>query len=109
MKLSTAIREGSKDTLPAKGDILKIEGEWIYACAFGAALYAKIGLEAMLNKDNLSLDDMLDIHFPEVANIVVERENEWDSLSLWQIVTRMNDKGGKSREAIADYVEWLGY
>lgn len=109
MKLSQAIREGAKDTLQAKGDILKIEGEWVYACAFGAALYAEIGLDAMLGKDNLELDDMLDIYFPEVANIVFEFEDKIGSLSLWQIVTRMNDNDGKPRETIADYIERLGY
>ena len=107
MKLSEAIRLGS--TLSPQGMGMYEDGEG-RRCALGSAL-AAIGESALSDGiDNISIDNLISIHWPHVDDLL------YDGISMCPddcgatcselgcLIVHLNDEHGWSREQIADYI-----
>lgn len=115
MRLSEAIREGSKDTRPAYG---WLGDGYVDACAMGAALIAT-GVE-WIGKGRAHIIEVYRLYFRQawnlymsdcplscgwMANAIVDQHGNRYASSILNIVTHLNDDHRWTREAIADWVQ----
>lgn len=114
MKLSEAIREGAKLRPQGYGFYFGIhfDDEQLCSCALGAAL------ESVYGNDAPSLAEMLGDNAVEemFARFAINRLERFDNPArpgmrgpLWDVIIQLNDRQCWSREAIADWVESIGY
>lgn len=102
MKLSTAIREGSKLRPQGFGNYFGMSpshpANILCSCALGAAY------EAVSHKTGDMRDVEIETVFPVLSEIIIGTGD-----TLLGIIVELNDEERLSREAIADQVEAWGY
>lgn len=109
MKLSEAIRCGAAETEQAFGKFLNCDDGHVTCCALGAAAYCfgkdvpNLSCEIYYTiKEHVGVDLLDDIR---VAHPI----DEGSTGDLEGIIIELNDTHHWSREAIADWVESVGY
>lgn len=106
MKVSEAIREGSKISLPGKYKLVRrLNGE-VYACALGAAYLGSIGTTEVPDPTGYTV---LSTTWPELDTTKVDIGGSLGTTSLLSAIIYKNDREDMPREAIADWLEGLGY
>jgi hypothetical protein len=117
-KLSDYLLEGAAATLPTQNQMLNRRAPGfgpVYACAVGAACYAKdpAGSLSKLMYSTATLPKAAAELFPELAEFVYYQfpgdEDGPSRLRLGSLIVNLNDVYGKPREEIAAIVKELGY
>jgi hypothetical protein len=108
MKLSQAIREGAKHHEQHFHSMFQHRNRQIVrSCAFGAAIVGLFGVQRAY--DNMMLSDIeretgAPLHSALATNPVTGVEDE-----LSEVIIALNDQQRWTREAIADWLESIGY
>lgn len=115
MKLSTAIREGSKLRPQCFGFFYHLIGTTIHSCVIGAAFEAAGFYNPEQLKMPCSLEDRAYLFdgIPEDWTKVMPKLNCPGECNqkhpIPALAAHLNDDHGWTRERIADYVEQIGY
>jgi hypothetical protein len=114
MKLSEAIRAGTKQTKILRGRLFKETAGQVYACAIGSACYAVDPARTReLASAGLSLKGPIDL-FPELDHWVdfsdpASPTSPPESWRLRSVIVRLNDDILWTRPRIAKLVAEMGY
>ena len=108
MKLSEAIRKGARQYPKTTGTLHEYyDGEHM-VCSLGAAYVGAFGELSPLHQDGPSYERLKE-RFPELNEFHPEPEAISGTAQLMEMVWMRNDSAGMTREAIADWLESLGY
>lgn len=96
MKLSEAMREGSRNTEQITSKYIRVNEGAVCTCALGAALLAIYPENELVSKSDFCVYGTLEKNFPYIDDV-------------YERIIEMNDKEGQTREQIADWLESIGY